>query len=365
MSHGDSDRETLNSYLDDCRIHGAGVDTCRVRQKVLAKFLRDLPDNRDESAILNIMIQYREQYTFHTFQTLKGIVVPFITATMPGIDTRRIRRVRSAYKPTRRMPSAMLSTHEVGKIIDAARNPRDRALVSVLYEGGFRPVELARLVWSAVNFDDYGATVVTAEKTGKPRQVRLISSAIALKTWQTHHGHVSPDRPVFTSLKTPPDPITSPAIRNLVYRLADRAAIDRKVFPYLFRHSRITHMLSDEIPESVIKLQHWGSLSTNMLATYAHLSTTQTDRVLLRHAGLEENAPAGDTSMRPVKCLHCGTLNEPTHEYCRKCGEPLTEEAKTRRRQEDEAYLETIYQWIQRRHEQEHDMIKPTREDSK
>jgi len=40
-------------------------------------------------------------------------------------------------------------------------------------------------------------------------------------------------------------------------RLAKRAGIERHITPHIFRHSRITHLIKENVSESVIKLMMW------------------------------------------------------------------------------------------------------------
>ena len=85
-------------------------------------------------------------------------------------------------------------------------------------------------------------------------------------------------------------------------------------------------MLADEIPDAVVKLQCWGSLNSRMLATYAHLSQNDVDRILLTRAGIEVEAP-GQTDLRPQQCPHCGARNTPIARFCEICGAGMDADA--------------------------------------
>lgn len=226
----------------------------------------------------------------------------------------------------------MLTGDQITDLIQATTNSRDRALVAMLYEGGFRPVELSRLQWSNVKNDQFGYVVNTAEKTGKPRYIRLITSAPALAQWQQDSNQDS--GPVFRGMRAGhknDTGITPHAICDIIKKTAKRARIpeDKVVYPYLLRHSRITHLLEDEVHESVIKLQHWGSLSTPMLATYGHISNPHIDSVMLAHAGVEiKKKTRGKASPRAVICPVCETTNIPGSRWCSLCGTSLTPEAE-------------------------------------
>lgn len=148
----------------------------------------------------------------------------------------------------------MLTGEEVKQIIDHCRHPRDQALFSILYEGGFRPVEIVRLTWGQVKFDRYGVVVNTAEKTGKPRYIRLIASKEYFARWRVMTpGPKGNDDPVFVSIHRPHTPLKYGLMQYQLKAAVRRAGIKKVVSLYLFRHSRITHMIEQEIPESVIQ----------------------------------------------------------------------------------------------------------------
>jgi hypothetical protein len=65
---------------------------------------------------------------------------------------------------------------EIKKMVKACESTRDRAILMMLYDGGFRIGELGKLTWGQVSFDTYGAVVNVDEKTGKPRYVRLLAA---------------------------------------------------------------------------------------------------------------------------------------------------------------------------------------------
>jgi site-specific recombinase XerD len=232
-------------------------------------------------------------------------------------------------------PSQMLEEEEIRLIIDTCRHPRNKALFSMLYEGSFRPVELVELRWDQVTFDEYGCVVNTAQKTGMPRYIRLISSRAYLASWQSAYPlDRTDDARVFVSLHRPHEPIGYPGMQNLLHRIVKESGLKKKVSLYLFRHSRITNMLQQEYPESAIKLQAWGNLRTPMLATYAHLDGTFVDGVMLERAGIiQTEKKKKSDALKAEQCPHCKHINSPGAQYCNVCGRPLTEEAVSTRDQ--------------------------------
>jgi hypothetical protein len=112
-----------------------------------------------------------------------------------------------------------------------------------------------------------------------------------------------------------------------IRRIAERAGIKIKVHPHIFRHTRITNLMEKNIPESIIKKMMWGSLTSDMLATYGHLVSTSTDDALLEAAGIKRNERIEDNALAPRQCPVCHLINGPTSRFCSSCGHSLTEEA--------------------------------------
>jgi ribosomal protein L37AE/L43A len=86
--------------------------------------------------------------------------------------------------------------------------------------------------------------------------------------------------------------------------------------------------MEKKIPESIIKKMMWGSLTSDMLATYGHLVSTSTDDALLESAGIKRSERIEDNALAPRQCPACHLINGPTSRFCSQCGTSLTEEAK-------------------------------------
>ena len=237
------------------------------------------------------------------------------------VDIAKIDQVRApAAEWVTKTPEQMLTIDEVQRIIKGCRTSRDRAMLAMIYEGALRPVEITGAQWRQLEFDRYGAKFVTDGKTGKRRHIRLLMSAQYLAAWQADYpGGASPDAPIFVRLRGSPAKMTRGAMRKVIERAARRAGIEREVFPYLFRHSRITHWVETGLSESVIKLQSWGNLKSPMLATYAHVSDAAIDRAMLEHAGIRQHEGKQEEP-KPIQCPQCDAVNAPGSPACYVCG---------------------------------------------
>ena len=243
-----------------------------------------------------------------------------------------IERIRSIKRPKRDLMTKtvadILTEKEIKEMVENCESTRDRAILMLLYDGGFRIGELGKLTWGQVSFDKYGAVVNVDEKTGKPRYVRLLAGSPYLAKWKDDY----PFDPIGSNLvfvSHQKKAIAYDSVYRQIRRIAERASIKKKVHPHIFRHTRITNLIEKGIPESVIKNMMWGSLTTDMFACYAHLSNRSTDDALLEQAGIKrtEKTEKADV-LTPIQCQSCHTINAPTSRFCSQCGRSLTEEAQ-------------------------------------
>ncbi len=183
----------------------------------------------------------------------------------------------------------LLEPDEVRRMIDACTSSRDRAIVSVLYEGGFRIGEIGTLTWGQVKFTDWNVTINTDYKTGKGRYVPLVMSRPYLAASRNDYpGDVTPNAPVFLSHTK--RQFQYRGLSKRLKQIARRAGVEKAITSHLFRHSRITAMLRQGYSESVIKKICWGHMDTTMLATYGHLTDTDIDDEIASMAGVKPPA---------------------------------------------------------------------------
>ena len=221
----------------------------------------------------------------------------------------------------------LLTEEEILSLITACATTRDRALISVLYEGGFRIGEIGNLTWGDVVFTDWNVTATTAEKTGKRRYVPLIASRSYLAQWKNDYPlPITPDAFVFLTTNTK-KPLQYQGLVKQIRIIATRAGITKYIKPHIFRHSRVTHLIQKGMSESTVKLMMWGDVSTNMMKVYQHLTNKDIECSIAELNGIippDARDPQDNRrKMRPIQCPRCATVNSPTLKFCGNCGAPL------------------------------------------
>lgn len=88
----------------------------------------------------------------------------------------KVRWLKKTIKPNEKKQPEFLTPEETEALIKAAKTLRDKAMINVDSDGGFRPGEVLLLNVGDVRFDKNGVRVTVSGKTGE-RTVRLISCA--------------------------------------------------------------------------------------------------------------------------------------------------------------------------------------------
>lgn len=234
----------------------------------------------------------------------------------------KVRWIKNRHNGTRVMPEDLLTKDEVSRMVDLAANFRDKALISVLAESGFRIGELAGIRMKHITYDEHGAQIMVDGKTGQ-RRVRLISSINHLTNWISVHPEKSnPDAPLWILLtaRNRGKFMNYPAISQVLKKVAARAGVKKRIHAHAFRHSRATDLAKLGFSQAQLSSCLGWTQGTKMAQTYIHLSGQDTDDALLHAYGLkksEERAPL-------CACARCNKQNEPSARYCRNCGAPMT-----------------------------------------
>lgn len=221
-------------------------------------------------------------------------------------------------------PDDILTDDDLRKMRAACKNLRDEALIETLYESACRPHEFLGLRKSDIIFDDYGAVLhIRKGKTG-PRAVRVINAAPLLSNWVAHHPLKQTDAPLWVDLSnnTTYEGLKWEGLQRLVARLAKRTGLEKKVTPYLFRHTRLTRLASQLTEAQLCQFAGW-EIGSQMSGMYVHFNGRDLDPALLRAYGLVKEEPATAAKV-PKKCVRCGGMNDAGAETCSKCGMALS-----------------------------------------
>lgn len=161
-----------------------------------------------------------------------------------------------------------LSEEEVENLRQACITDREKALIEFLVTTGCRLSEVMGVDISDLNMYEMSLNVIG--KGNKERKVYFSTKAkILLKKYIEERKGSSPA--LFVSDRAPYSRIGGRAIEKAVGKIAERAGIDKAVYPHIFRHSFATHSLAKGM--SITTIQHlMGHESSSTTMIYAELS---------------------------------------------------------------------------------------------
>jgi integrase/recombinase XerD len=224
------------------------------------------------------------------------------------------------------LPEDLLTEDEIRLMAESCPNPRDPALILLIYETGGRIGEVLSLNVGSVRFDKYGAVLIMAGKTGG-RRVRIIFSAKALAEWLNHHpASDNPNAPLWTNLEGDGRilRLEYAACRKMLNEAAARCHIKKRVNPHSFRHARAS-TLANVLTEAQMNEYLGWIPSSRMPAVYVHLSGRNVDNALFKLNGIKTEREVNDEErpLKPLQCERCEEVNPPTNKFCARCGAPL------------------------------------------
>ena len=151
-------------------------------------------------------------------------------------------------------------------IMDKREDPRDAAMVELLYATGIRVSELVNLELAHLNLD-----VGFLQATGKRDKQRIVP--IGDKARELVNNYIQSIRPLFAKKRVSPAlfltrlgrPFTRQGFWKILKSRAARAGITKPISPHMLRHSFATHLLD-----------HGADLrSVQMMLGHASIATTQ------------------------------------------------------------------------------------------
>lgn len=219
--------------------------------------------------------------------------------------------------------SDLLTERDLEKLLEAADTVRDKAFISLLYELGARIGEIGNLKIKDVTRHKHGFLIDLYGKTGG-RTPLIVMSTNYLSGWlAAHPDSKNPDAPLWVNLLRPRrgQALSYRTFWNALDRLIGRAQIEKRVYPHLFRHSRVTHLLAGgKINEAQAKVYFGWVPDSKMLSEYSHLVCGDVHKAILAIHGIVDDEKKENSSLR---CLACATVNPLNASFCLKCGSSL------------------------------------------
>jgi integrase len=218
---------------------------------------------------------------------------------------------------------------DVRPMLDAAGNDRDRALIAVQFDGGFRGGELYDMTVGDVFDSRFGMGIHVDGKNGE-RDVHLIPAAPYLREWLGNHpARDDADAPLWCKLNRP----EQQSYNGLLDGFRDPAArtdVTKTVTPTNFRKSNTKWLVELGLPQPRIEDRQGRARGSDHTARYmARFGGESNETAYARLHGHDVDADPGAEPMAPIDCPRCDRETPADRDFCMHCDFALDDVART------------------------------------
>ena len=263
--------KALRKMEQDIRLRRLADSTCKSYVSYTKEFLDyfDKPiDKLNEKHVRKFLISLNDErhYASQTINCYSSAIRFFFAVTLN-------RTMNYLQIPRMKVPKslpAILSRDEMAMLVAASANPRDKAIILMLYGSGVRADELACLQVCDIQSRDM-RVFVRKGKRNKDRYTVLSNNAlIALRDyWRAYH--IKRDEVwLFPGAKKGCH-ISVKTVEDAVQAASVNTTIGKHITPHTLRHVFSTHMVEDGV--NILRLKELlGHASIQSTMIYLHLA---------------------------------------------------------------------------------------------
>ena len=212
----------------------------------LAKAVRKPFDKMTEQDLGTFFEKINSKYHANTAQQKKIQIKRFFKFIYGTDEYPKVVKWISTKKSKRHSEpkNKILSIKEKKALLDTCKNQRDRAIIAFLDHTGCRAEELTNTRIKDIVPDEKGRFLTITLGKGKTGRRRIIiTEGISdIQLWINIHPFKNdPYAPFLISFSRRDNmkPVQPRSINGILINLAEKAGIQRKIYPHLFRHTRV------------------------------------------------------------------------------------------------------------------------------
>ncbi|EMA69170.1 phage integrase [Halorubrum aidingense JCM 13560] len=306
--------ESILSERDD-----DDFDAAKDAAKEVVRWIHDTYDIAEGSQETNR--DYRVAFRMLAKHTTRGEEIP---DTHDWISTQTTRD----YQPEPDEADMLEWDAHVRPMIDACHNDRDRALIALQFEGGFRGGELHDLTLDQISDSEHSVKVRVDGKRGE-HDVHLIRSIPWVSRWQSEHPGGGDDY-VWSRLNKP-ERVSYQLFLKIFRKAAGRADVDLPVTPTNFRKSNAYWLSQQDKSQAFIEDRQGRARGSPVISRYVakFSGETQEAKFAAMH-GIDVDLDEDDEVRAPVVCHRCDRETPAENDLCMWCGTALDAETAKR-----------------------------------
>lgn len=226
----------------------------------------------------------RKRYSEWSVSTVASVLKAFFRWLNNGKLPAHLEWVKGTIPPSKLVKQDLLEPKEIEAMLKGTRNVMHQALISC-FTSSARPAEIHSIrLGDITDLGDFirisvGATEGKMAKRFPPRQVYILGRFIDyFRPWIQHHPQKG-KKDAWLWVNREGQKIDYDDMRKILGRVAKQAGIEKRVFPYLFRHSVLTFLYKNQNPEIARRIAG-HSAASRMTAVYVHLDSSDIEESL-------------------------------------------------------------------------------------
>jgi len=347
---GNKNEEAIEELLSKLKAKGLSDNTVIANKRNLRSFFGRANKDYDKLTEKDIDVVLGE-YRFNTKENVKLALRKFLKYHDLNELAETIELMGKNMTKAVKGRESVLDPDEIKRLIDAPNNLRDKALIEIFLTTGaelkaiqglnIEDIEIkSDIIWVNIR---YGKE--SHEKRNK-RRVPIIPNednpvAIYPKNlvkWIQFRDDAKPSDPLWISNapQAKGGKMSKEGIADIIRSYKDRANIEKKLTPHIFRHTSATYD-GARLNEMMMCKKYGWSLGSPMARRYCRPDEEALVNQMMKQAGLkEEEIKKGKT------CPRCGEVNNFNADICSKCSQLLdTKDLFDRlQKEEDERVLQ-------------------------
>ena len=292
-SLGSKDKTILEDFLKYCRITAGDKKVLAYKRELLKiRFIvkEDLDKwNKKDKNKNPILIQeylgllnnsHLEKWTKNT---IKIYLKKFLRWKFKDLTLIEDIKQEKGFNNKRINESTLVTPEEAEILIRTAESLKWKALLSLMLESACRPQEIRLSKWRDLKFNNEGADITFySGKTKQARTIPIKDCVVHLKRWEKEYSFPQrrEDDYVFPNPKDRNNPLSNNILPQTFRRFCEKAGI-RRIFPYMFRHTKLT-TLYQKLPEQIVKKYAGHSADSSMASIYSHISSKNMKDIVLK-----------------------------------------------------------------------------------
>lgn len=284
--------------------------------KVVVRWIHDTYDIEEGSQETNR--DYRLAFRQFGRHVTRGDEIP---DTQEWVSAKTSRN----YSPEPDEADMLRLSDDVEPMIEMARNPRDKALIALQFEGGFRGGELYDMRLKDVSDGEHSLKIRADGKRGE-HDVHLIMAVPHLKKWLAEHPGGREDH--LWSKLSKPERYSYQRFLQCFKEPAERAGVEKPVTPTNFRKSNAYWLSKRDKSQAFIEDRQGRARGSPVISRYVAKFTgeTQEKQYAAMH-GIEVEQES-TKEVAPVTCPRCEKETPRERDFCIHCNQALDLEAK-------------------------------------